>query len=100
MLRSLGSLPREDRRAAGVEANKAKTVLESELDGARRRVREGRFAVLAEQEQIDVTRPGRPALVGRYHPLTQILREICDAFVSMGFEVIEGPEVEWDHYNF
>lgn len=100
MLRSLGSLPREERRDAGVEANRAKTLLEEELDVALRRVREGRFSLLAEQEQIDVTRPGRPAPVGRYHPLTQILREICDAFVSMGFEVIEGPEVEWDHYNF
>ena len=70
------------------------------MDGARRRVREDRFAVLAQQEQIDVTRPGRTAPVGRFHPLTQILREICDAFVSMGFQVVEGPEVEWDHYNF
>ena len=100
MLRSLGSLPREDRRAAGQEANRAKTLLEEELDGARRRVREGRFAVLAEQEQIDVTRPGRPSPVGRYHPLTQIIREMCDAFTSMGFQVVEGPEVEWDRYNF
>ena len=100
MLRSLGSLPPEDRRAAGQAANRTKLLLEEELDVARRRVREGRFAVLAQQEHIDVTRPGRPAPVGRYHPLTQILREICDAFVAMGFQVIEGPEVEWDHYNF
>ena len=100
VLRSLGSLPAEERRAAGVEANRAKTLLEEELDGARRRVRADRFAVLAQQEQIDVTRPGRTAPVGRFHPLTQILREICDAFVSMGFQVVEGPEVEWDHYNF
>ena len=100
VLRTLGSLPPEDRRAAGREANRAKTLLEQELDQARRRVREGRFALLAEHDQIDVTRPGRPAPVGRYHPLTQIIREMCDAFVSMGFQVVEGPEVEWDRYNF
>ncbi|MFH1486162.1 MAG: phenylalanine--tRNA ligase subunit alpha, partial [Chloroflexota bacterium] len=44
--------------------------------------------------------PGRRPLLGRLHPVTQMVREICAAFVSMGFQVVEGPEVEWDYYNF
>ena len=46
------------------------------------------------------TRPGRPSSIGRLHPTTQIIKEICDAFIAMGFNVVEGPEVEWDYYNF
>jgi phenylalanyl-tRNA synthetase alpha chain len=44
--------------------------------------------------------PGRPYPAGRLHPLTQTITEICDIFVSMGFQVVEGPEVEWNYYNF
>ena len=51
-------------------------------------------------DAIDVTLPGWPTPIGGLHPTTQMLREICDAFASMGFDVVEGPEVEWDRYNF
>ena len=44
--------------------------------------------------------PGRPVATGRLHPTTQIMREICGAFAGMGFQIVEGPEVEWDKYNF
>ena len=50
---------------------------------------------LAGEERIDVTLPARPIHTGRLHPTTQIVREICDAFVAMGFQIVEGPEVEW-----
>ena len=100
VLRTLGSLSQEERRSAGAQANQAKTLMEESLGQARQRIKEGRIAALAQEEHIDVTRPGRPVAVGRYHPLTRILREICDAFVAMGFQVVEGPEIEWDHYNF
>ena len=53
-----------------------------------------------EQERIDVTLPGWPAPQGRLHPVTQTIREITEVFASMGFGVEEGPEVEWDRYNF
>ncbi len=99
-LRSLGTLAQEERRVVGAQANQAKALLEESLAQARRRVRESRIAGLAQEERIDVTRPGRPVAMGRFHPLTRILREICDAFESMGFQVVEGPEVEWDRYNF
>ncbi|MCZ6865972.1 MAG: phenylalanine--tRNA ligase subunit alpha [Chloroflexi bacterium] len=100
VLRSLGSLSQEERRVVGAQANQVKALLEESLAQAEGQVKESRIAGLAQEEQIDVTRPGRSVALGRFHPLTQILREICDAFVAMGFQIVEGPEVEWDHYNF
>mgnify|MGYP001216413898 CR=1 FL=1 len=100
VLRSLGSLASEQRRIIGAQANQVKLLLEEALTSAENRIKTRRIANLAEQENIDVTRPGRRSRMGRYHPLTQILREICDAFLAMGFQIVEGPEVEWDHYNF
>jgi phenylalanyl-tRNA synthetase alpha chain len=53
-----------------------------------------------ERKWLDVTLPGRPIPIGRLHLITQTLEEICDIFQSMGFQVFEGPDVEWDYYNF
>ena len=99
VLRGVAQLPQEDRRAAGAAANEAKNVLEQRL--ADRRA--GIEAALAEglgADAIDVTLPGRPAPNGRYHPSTIVMREIEAIFRGMGFQVAEGPEVEWDRYNF
>ncbi len=100
ILRGLKDLSPDERRLVGAQANTVKARLETALDEAQVRVMDSHLSGLANEGQIDVTRPGRPAPVGRYHPLTQILREICDAFVAMGFQIVEGPEVEWDRYNF
>jgi phenylalanyl-tRNA synthetase alpha chain len=100
ILRSLPSLAVEERRAIGALANEAKGVLEERLEERTRQISDATLLRSASQDRLDVTLPGRPALGGRLHPTTQIVREICDAFVSMGFGVVEGPEVEWDHYNF
>jgi phenylalanyl-tRNA synthetase alpha chain len=58
------------------------------------------LAASTEQEGIDISLPGRPLPMGRLHPITQVINEINDIFISMGFQVVEGPEVEWDYYNF
>jgi phenylalanyl-tRNA synthetase alpha chain len=99
MLRSLASLPLEERKAAGARANEIKAKLE---DGFRRKEQALREAQLAQarKEAIDITLPGYPFPAGRLHPITQTLNEICDIFASLGFQVVEGPEVEWDYYNF
>ena len=99
-LRGLSSIAPEERRVVGAAANGVKAVLEERLASAEESVKAAQLAALAEQGRIDVTLPGRPLSLGRLHPTTQIVREICDAFVSMGFQVVEGPEVEWDRYNF
>ena len=99
-LRGLASIEPEERRAVGAAANRIKAVLEERLAGAEDAVKTAQLQALAEQGRIDVTLPGRTIPQGRLHPTTQMVREICDALVSMGFQVVEGPEVEWDRYNF
>ncbi len=98
LLRRLAALPLEERKAVGTLANELKTHLEDSRRQKELALQE--LAASAREEVIDITLPGRPVPTGRLHPLTQTLDEICDIFVSMGFQVVEGPEVEWDYYNF
>jgi len=98
-LRSLGSLPVEVRPQFGQEANRLKKLLEQHLEAAQERLKKAALAAEA-VAVLDVTLPGRQQDVGRLHPITQITREICDIFIRMGFQVVEGPEVETDYYNF
>ena len=100
VLRSLSSLDVDQRRTIGASANEAKNTLEECLEERVRKINGAALIRSASQDRLDVTLPGRPALEGRLHPTTQIVREICSAFTAMGFGVVEGPEVEWDHYNF
>ncbi len=99
VLRSLATLPMEERKTVGARANEVKANLEGSLRQKEQALHEAEL-VSAKREVVDVTLPGRPFPVGRLHPITQTLHEICDIFVSMGFQVVEGPEVEWDYYNF
>ena len=100
VLRTIGSLSPEERRAIGASANQAKTSLEQALSTKEDALRQLAIAQSVESGRIDVTLPGRPVALGRLHPITQTIREICGAFADMGFAVVEGPEVEWDRYNF
>jgi phenylalanyl-tRNA synthetase alpha chain len=100
ILRSLASLPLEERRQLGAAANRLRSELEEVLSQRQAQLREAAVTAVVEKGRLDVTLPGRPLTTGRLHPVTQVLRDILAAFVSMGFQVIEGPEVEWDYYNF
>jgi len=100
VLRSLATLPLAERKVVGARANEVKVYLEDNLKQKGQVLREVQLAASAKGEAIDITLPGRPFPIGRLHPITQVLYEICDIFVSMGFQVVEGPEVEWDYYNF
>lgn len=100
ILRSLATLPLEERKAVGALANQVKAGLEDSLRQKERILQERRIEVSAKEERIDITLPGRPFPIGHLHPITQTVNEICDIFTSMGFQVAEGPEIEWDYYNF
>ena len=100
VLRGLGTLSPEARRAVGAAANEAKGLLEEGLQGREQTLKEAGAAALLSRGAVDVTLPGWPVPSGGLHPTTQTLREVCDIFASMGFQVVEGPEVEWDRYNF
>jgi phenylalanyl-tRNA synthetase alpha chain len=99
-LRSLASLPIDERKAVGALANEIKAKLEDSLEQKRKLLGEAKLITATTKEQVDITLPGRPLPQGHLHPITQTLHEICDIFVSMGFQVFEGPEVEWNYYNF
>ena len=100
ILRGLGSLPSDDRRLVGAAANQAKSLLEDRLAAREKDLKDTYLSDQVEAEAIDVTLPGRPAPRGGLHPTTRTVREICSVFTSMGFDIAEGPEVEWDRYNF
>ena len=99
VLRGLGSLPAEERPVAGAAANALRQGLQQAMSAREEAIK--RAAAESDPvDAIDVTLPGWPAPQGGIHPTTRIVREICAAFASMGFSVVEGPEIEWDHYNF
>jgi len=100
IMRELPRVPQDDRSSLGILANELKQEVMGIL--ARRRSLLAKAEVLQRQagERIDVTMPGRRPQLGRRHPITQVLQEIVEVFVGMGFSVVEGPEVETDYYNF
>lgn len=100
LLKGLGALPEGDRREIGGRANQIKEDLESKIEEALFRIQEEERKKALESEKIDITLPGRRIPLGRRHPLAQTLDEIIDIFSRLGFEVVEGPEVELDYYNF
>ncbi len=98
LLRHLGELPPEERPAAGQEANRVKGALEkafAEKKGQLAAARPDRSAGM-----IDWSLPGRRGFRGRRHPITQTLDEVCGIFSRLNFEIVEGPEIELDYYNF
>ncbi len=100
LLRGLAALPLEERKAVGAAANQVKAALEAGWKRKEAALKEIELAGLLGAKPTDVTLPGRPVSLGRLHPTTQTLRQICGIFAGMGFQVVEGPEVEWDYYNF
>ncbi len=100
LLKSVSRLPEGDRREAGQELNALKAAIERGLEeiGARLAGHARVEALLG--ERLDATLPGRRPYVGRLHPVTVVRHELEDIFVSMGYEVYDGPEVEDDYHNF
>jgi phenylalanyl-tRNA synthetase alpha chain len=100
ILRGLSALPIEERKQMGAAANRLREALESILSERRDALRQQSVQTFIQQGRIDVTLPGRPVPMGRLHPVTQTQRDIVACFEKMGFQAVEGPEVEWDYYNF
>ena len=100
LLKGLGQLPAEERPQAGAQINVVKQELQ-ELIGARKTELESAAveAKLAD-EKIDVTLPGRDRSAGGIHPVTRCMERMEDFFSAIGFEVVEGPEIEDDYHNF
>jgi len=97
VLKSLKEVPERKRRRIGKEANELKNFLKIKFDERAQKIRE---EIEVEKEWLDITVPGKKWVLGHLHPLTLVKREICLIFQGMGFEVVEGPEIEEEWYNF
>ena len=96
LLRGLGSLEIEERKIVGAAANLLRADLDSLYEERERQAESSNAPV----GSLDVTLPGRKPALGGLHPSTQMIREITQAFNEMGFQTVEGPEVELEKYNF
>lgn len=100
LMGTLRDLPMEERPSFGAEVNVLKSTIEQALYDKKQGLEEQALALLLEKEKIDVTLPGYQFYQGSIHPLNQVIEDVEDLFVGLGYEVAEGPELENDHYNF
>ncbi len=100
LLKGLGTLPAAERPAMGARINAAKQQLEAALTAQREKIQSRKLEAQLAQEALDVSLPGRGAGVGGLHPVTRTMQRIEALFHSLGFEVVDGPEIETDYYNF
>ena len=98
--RALGSLPKNERKDAGRLVNQARGEAEKAYASAKTALEEKRNTEVLVAERVDVTVPTTRRQVGALHPITTLLETITDIFVSMGYEVADGPEVEAEYFNF
>jgi len=99
-LKKLGQLPAEERREAGKLLNQLKVKVEEALAEKAREIGDRERAARYQMERVDVTLPGYAYHIASRHPIRRALEEMEQIFVSMGFSVMSGPEVELDYYNF
>ena len=98
ILRSLKDLSEKERKKTGKEANELKKEIEAMISGRKSEILEKELKT--KEKKIDVTIPGIKVLQGHLHPLTLISRKIEEIFQSMGFKILEGPDIETEYYNF
>jgi len=98
--KNFGKLPPEERKTAGARLNQVKQDLEARLEARKADLQSTALDAQLESEWLDLTAPAPGPRPGSLHPVTQVQREIEDLFVSLGFTVLDGPEVETEFYNF
>lgn len=100
ILKQMGKLSPEERPVIGQLANEVRATIEEEVAARMKALKEAEMEKQLAAEKIDVTMPGQKFQVGKKHPLTLVMDEIKEIFLGMGFDVVSGPEVELDYYNF
>ena len=100
ILKQMGGLSPEERPIIGQLANDVRRDIEQTLETALSSVKQKQQELKLKAEKLDVTMPGKKPEKGGLHPLSLVLNDMIDIFQSMGFDVVDGPEVETDHYNF
>ena len=100
ILRSMGGLTKEERPIVGKLVNEIKAEIEEKLETIATKIKEEERNEKLSKEVIDITLPGNKKVIGKRHPLDLTLKKMQEIFISMGFTVENGPEVELDYYNF
>ena len=100
LLKGMGKLSPEERPIVGQQVNALRQEIEAALAAKEAELQEKEKQARLEKEALDVSIPGKPVKVGNVHPLSSTLEKIITIFTGLGFSVVEGPEVELDHYNF
>ena len=94
ILRQMGSLSAEERPAMGQLANQLRSEIEEAIDKRREELSSAMMELKLESEAVDVTLPGKDIRMGHKHPMYNVLDQLKDIFIGMGFEILDGPEVE------
>ncbi len=100
VLRGMGKLSAEERPVIGQLANQVREEIEAAVAEKAEALKASALEEQLKAEKLDVTMPGKTARVGHVHPLTRVQRDMEEIFIGMGFSIAEGPEVEYDLYNF
>jgi len=100
ILKQMGTLGPDERPVMGALANSVRADIEAALAGRLREIEKAELEAKINAEKIDVTLPGRAPVIGRRHPMSVVLDEAKDIFISMGFTIAEGPEIEYSEYDF
>jgi phenylalanyl-tRNA synthetase alpha chain len=100
LMGKLRDLPKEERPAFGSAVNDVKQAIERALHDKKRELEEDALLASLEKEKIDVTLPGYTFRQGTIHPLNQVIEDLEDLFIGLGYEIADGPELENDYYNF
>ena len=100
ILKQMGKLSPEERPVVGKLANEVRAAIEEALEARTSALSAAAFEEKLKSEKLDVTLPGRRPVLGHKHPLSLALDELKEIFLGMGFSIAEGPEVEYDYYNF
>ncbi len=100
ILKQMGGLSAQERPAIGQLANETRAFIEELLAARKEELGKTALAARLERETVDVTMPGRRVSPGGRHPLNLVLDEIKEIFLGMGFDIVDGPEVEYDYYVF
>lgn len=100
ILKQMGKLSAEERPIIGQLANTVRSKIETALSDKQKKLAESMLEAKMKAETIDITLPGKKKKLGSLHPLSIVENEIKEIFLGMGFEIADGPEVEYDYYNF
>lgn len=100
ILSQMGKLSPEERPVIGQKANEVRGLIEKKIAERKEALSKAAAEQKLKSEKLDITLPGKRSRIGKKHPVSVVLDEIKDAFVSMGYSIADGPEVEYDYYNF